>query len=216
MKTLYVVRHGQTEWNVARRMQGRLDSALTEAGQQHAIRNGELIKAQGGVDHLFVSPAGRTQETAYLLNSFLGAAMTFDESLLERDCGHWSGLTEMEIEERFPTEWQARIDDPFDYRPPGGESVADLVERVEPFLDSLFGAPHERIAIVTHGIMSRAILSKLLSLSKKMANSVRHPNDLVYRLEFHPTEILPSYFRAGEGPVRGLFTKDLGADSVQR
>lgn len=208
MKTLYIIRHGQTEWNAARRMQGRLDSALTDTGQQQAIQHGQLLKSLGGVEHLYVSPAGRAQETAYLLNSFLGAAMTFDEVLLERDCGHWSGLTEMEIQERFPQEWEARAADPFDFRPPGGENVGDLVERVSGFLDNLFGVDYETVGIVTHGIMSRAILSRLLSLSKRMASRVRHPNDLLYLLEFDPTDIRPSYFRSGEGPRPGLLTDE--------
>ena len=214
MKTLYIIRHGQTEWNVARRMQGRLDSALTEVGQQQAIQHGQTLKGLGGVDHLYVSPAGRTQETAYLLNSFLGAAMTFDDVLVERDCGHWSGMTEMEIAERFPREWESRLHDPVGFRPPGGETIGDLVSRVEAFLDDLFGAPEETIGLVTHGVMSRAILSRLLSLSDKMTGLVRHPNELFYRLEFEPTELRSTYFLNGDGPHPGLLTEEPDAGGV--
>ena len=207
MKTLYIIRHGQTEWNVARRMQGRLDSALTPLGQQQAIQHGQTLKALGGVEHLYVSPAGRTQETAYLLNSFLGSAMTFDEALLERDCGVWSGMTEDEIAERFPREWETRNEDPVAFRPPGGETISDLIGRVEGFLDDLFGAPEATIGLVTHGVMSRAILTRLLSLSKQMTGLVRHPNDLFYRLEFEPTELRAAYFLGGDGPHQGLLTE---------
>lgn len=211
MKRLFLLRHGQTEWNVEQRMQGRLDSALTKVGQQQAITHGGALQSLGGVEHLFVSPAGRTQETAYLINSFLGAPMSFEEELLERDCGTWSGLTIDEIQQRFPTEWDARDADPFDYRPPGGENLVDLVDRVQGFLDELFALPYETIAIVTHGIMSRAILFRLLSLSKGMANRVRHPNNLFYQLDFDPTEIKPAHFLDGAGPHQGLLTAEEGA-----
>lgn len=211
MKKLYLIRHGQTEWNVEQRMQGRLDSALTELGQQQAITHGGTLQGLGGVDHLFVSPAGRAQETAYLINSFLGAPMSFEEELLERDCGSWSGLTVDEIQQRFPTEWDARDADPFDYRPPGGENLEDLVGRVQGFLDELFALPYETIGIITHGIMSRAILFRLLSLSKPMANRVRHPNNLFYQLDFAPTDIKPAHWLDGSGPNQGLLTVEAGA-----
>ena len=211
MKTIYLLRHGQTEWNVEGRMQGRLDSALTPQGQQQAINHGEKLKALGGVEHLFVSPSGRTQETAYLLNSFLGAAITFDEVLMERDCGLWGGMTIDEIKERFPSEWEARNKSPYDHRPPGGENTPDMIERVRDFVDGLHSAPVESMAIVTHAVMSRAILTHLLGLKTTIAGRLRHPNDAFYRLEVGAESIRSSYFLDGKGPTDGLLHDPVNA-----
>ena len=58
-------------------MQGRMDSPLTEEGKRQALDHGGVLRDLGGVDRLIVSPSGRTQETAYILNSFLNADMIF-------------------------------------------------------------------------------------------------------------------------------------------
>ena len=96
-KELFVVRHGQTLWNIEGRMQGRLDSPLSEEGQRQAGRHAEVLHRLGGVDHMLCSPSGRTRETASLLNAKLAVPIDYEEVLMERDCGDWSGLTIEEI-----------------------------------------------------------------------------------------------------------------------
>ncbi|MEM1232080.1 MAG: histidine phosphatase family protein [Pseudomonadota bacterium] len=215
MKTLYIIRHGETEWNAEQRMQGRLDSGLTPRGQEQCIANGRLLKDLGGVDELLVSPLGRTRETAFLLNSFLSADIEFEDALVERDCGDWSGLTIDEITTQFPREWDARQRRPFEHRPPGGENVPEVVERIRPLLARLAGRPAARIGIVTHGVTSRALLTDLLALQPSMAGRVRHPNDALYRLEFTAERIEASHFIAGQGPREGLlYTAATGPQPV--
>ena len=204
MKTLYLIRHGQTEWNVQKRMQGRLDSPLTKMGKAQADANGKVLKEIAELDALVVSPSGRTRETAYIVNSYLRAPVSYEDALMERDCGEWSGLSIDEIEAAFPRAWQQRIDDPYYHRPPAGENFDDMIDRVRGFLDSLFEREHSEIALVTHSALSRAILTYLLQLAPVELARVRHPNDLVYRLHFHPAHIETSHFLAGDGPRRGL------------
>lgn len=204
MKTLYLIRHGQTEWNRERRMQGRLDSPLTAAGRGQADVHARCIKAAGPVDLLLVSPSGRTRETAYILNSHLGAALEYDELLMERDCGHWSGMTLEEIEASFPEDWQQRQQDPYYHRPPAGENHQDAQDRVRELLESLYELDLDTIGLVTHGIMSRVILAHFLQLSPVEASRVRHPNELLYRLDFRATRIDVSHYLSGEGPHAGL------------
>ncbi len=196
-------------------MQGRMDSPLTEEGKEQALAHGRALRELGGVDRLIVSPSGRTQETAYILNSFLSADMSFNDVLLERDCGEWGGLTVEEIQERFPQQWRAREMDPFAHRPPQGENVQDLIERVQDLLESLYASPEDVIALVTHGVMSRAILTHFLALTPAESGLVRHPNDLFYALEFSATDIRPCYFRAGDGPFDGLLRSENKATVVR-
>jgi probable phosphoglycerate mutase len=204
LKTLYLIRHGQTEWNAQQRMQGRLDSPLTAAGRAQADANGKVLQEFAAVDELVVSPSGRTRHTADIVNAHLRAPVSFDDALMERDCGDWSGLTLDEIASNFPEAWQARENDPYHHRPPGGENFEDMVVRVRDFLDSLFERNLGEIALVTHGALSRAILSYLMALEPVELATVRHPNDLIYRLNFRSSRIEASHFQGGAGPRAGL------------
>jgi broad specificity phosphatase PhoE len=207
---LYVIRHGETHWNVEQRMQGRGDSSLTPRGREQAARHGDVIARLGGVDELLVSPLGRTRATAAIVNDRLAAAglaapVSFHEALMERHSGEWEGMTLSDIRQRYPDDWRAREADPFFHRPPGGENLADMESRVAGLLDELRGrTTGSRIAVVTHGIMSRVILKGLLQLAPDEAAAVRHPNALFYRLEFAADTVRHGYFLDGEGPFEGL------------
>ncbi len=185
-------------------MQGHLDSPLTELGRLQANVHGKALKAHTEIGELVVSPSGRTRETAYILNSYVQAKLRFDESLLERDCGEWSGRTLAQIEEEYPQAWQARTEDGYNHRPPGGENHEDMRQRVLALLNSLCDSEVEEIGIVTHGVMSRVILTHFLHFTPLEATRVRHPNDLFYSLQFDPEEIQTSHFLDGKGPISGL------------
>jgi broad specificity phosphatase PhoE len=204
LKTLYLIRHGQTEWNLQKRMQGRMDSPLTQTGRAQADANGRVLKEVAEVDALIASPSGRTRETAYIVNSYLRAPMSYEDVLMERDCGDWAGLTVDEIEDSFPRAWRARGADPYNHRPPGGENFDDMIARVRDFLDSLFDNNLGQVALVTHSALSRAILTYFMALGPAELARVLHPNDLVYRLDFQSQQIVASHFLGGQGPREGL------------
>lgn len=208
-KTLYIVRHGQTEWNVAARMQGHMDSALTDLGRVQADVHGRTLAGLGGVEAIVASPLGRTRETAEIVNAHLTAPLHHDAALMERDCGAWSGLTLTEIETAYPEEWRARNDDPYFHRPPEGENLEDMEARVSAFLEAVLGRAGNNLALVTHGVMSRVIVKRLLDLSPEVAIDVRHPNELFYRLELQaPGRAASAYFLEGRGPTPGLLRKN--------
>jgi glucosyl-3-phosphoglycerate phosphatase len=204
-RTLYVIRHGQTEWNVASRMQGLLDSPLTDLGRLQADVHGRTLAGLGGVDALIASPLGRTRTTAELLRAHVDVPARFDASLLERDCGAWSGLTLEQIAAEYPHEWRARARDPYHHRPPLGENLVDMEARVGRLLAELLTGTEATVALVTHGVMSRVILKQLLGLAPADAVLVRHPNELLYRLEMRSGRCIgAAHFIAGHGPQRGL------------
>ncbi|HAL41601.1 MAG TPA: hypothetical protein DCP57_04080 [Gammaproteobacteria bacterium] len=224
VQTLYLIRHGETEWNVAGRMQGRLDSPLTAQGEAQALAHGQQLSALGGVDQLWVSSAGRTRATVALINQTVAAPMVFADQLLERDCGTWSGKTMPEIKLFDPSGWASRKDDPFLHRPGGGENLVDLQRRFQALLD-MQPVP-ERLGIVSHGVMTRAILGSCLGLDQDTIATVSHPNRLFYRLVVENGRVSVAYFEAdrqhpGGGlahsgePVLGL-AKSLGAGASPR
>jgi probable phosphoglycerate mutase len=203
MKQIFIIRHGQTEWNLARRMQGRLDSPLTHAGMEQAHGHGEVLKALTPIEAMYVSPSGRTRETAYIVNSYVRAPVEFEDALLERDVGLWSGLTVDELEDAFPQAWRGRQDDPYNHRPPEGESLADMGERCTEFLEAVLAGPARNVALVTHQVMSRVILGRLLALSPEETVQVIHPNEAFYRINVSEIRSV-SYFLDGRGPFDGL------------
>ncbi|MEM7219352.1 MAG: histidine phosphatase family protein [Pseudomonadota bacterium] len=203
MEQLYVVRHGQTRWNAEQRLQGRLDSPLTPTGQQQAVDNG-LLLADCGVRTLFVSPLGRTTETAYLMNSAVQARLEFRDALMECDCGEWGGRLISDLAREEPAAWQARSKDLWGYRPPGGESVADILARVAPLLDEIRALPETAVGVVSHGMVAKAILAHYLGLAGDAAVEVTQPNDVVFRLSFSGADATVEHFRGGAGPLPGL------------
>lgn len=210
LRQIFVVRHGQTHWNVEGRMQGRLDSPLTDKGQQQAAATGQLLRDFAPVDHIYCSSSGRTIETAHIINSFVQSPLRYVDELLERDSGDWSGLTLAEIEQQFPESFQARVDDPYNARPPRGENLLDMLERAHMFLQQLFESEWQSICLVTHGVMSKVILKFYLDLTEAQCVQIRHPNDLVYRLSFSQDEVLPEYFLDGLEPRTGLLHSRAG------
>ena len=153
---LYLMRHGQTEWNVQGRLQGLLDSPLTPLGLGQARRQAWLMR---DLLHLprYASTAGRAQQTARIV--FAGLDFRSDERLQEIDIGDCTGLRLEEMRQRHAggsgDGWPAWYD-----RAPGGEGLAGLESRVRAFLDDLDGPA----LIVTHGITLRML--RLLAMGR--------------------------------------------------
>lgn len=142
---LFFVRHGQTDWNIIRRVQGRTDIPLNVCGREQARAYGRTLRQMfAGADidpaHICVvaSPLSRTRETAHLLmvNSGIPGPMFCDARILEKDYGTWDGLTIPEIQQAYPNEWSVHAGDFFSSEPPGGETGAQLYARVSEFLTS--------------------------------------------------------------------------------
>ena len=162
---LWVLRHGETEWNRAHRWQGRLDSPLTKAGEAQARRLGILLHERGATpeSHRFVtSPQGRAARSAALILEAIGSDRTAgqDPRLSEIDVGEWTGLTRAEIGGAPPgvgfLDLYARA--------PGGEDFGALDARVRAVLSVARGAggrdhPRHHLALPARrrdGVGSRA------------------------------------------------------------
>jgi probable phosphoglycerate mutase len=184
---VFLARHGQTEWNVARRRQGRLDSPLTAAGVAQARRHGSALR-DCGVDGIFASPQGRALTTARLI----GAALTGDagtvgieviDDLAEVDHGEFGGLDDGQVDARYPGAWRQRAADKYRWRFPGGESYADADVRAARALEQLGERPARRPLIVAHEMIGRMLQRHLLGLDPHVAVTRAHPHDVVYRID---------------------------------
>lgn len=184
MRTIYFVRHGETDWNAARRLQGQTDISLNDTGRRQAARNGHaLAKLIEDIDRFdfIASPLSRTRETMEIVRETLGLERPgygTDPRLKEINFGHWEGFTWSELPDRDPEGYQARLADPFNWRPRNGESYRDLMERIRAWLESL-----ERNAIVvSHGGVSRVLRGHLLSIDTREVPFLEVPQDKVLML----------------------------------
>jgi probable phosphoglycerate mutase len=168
---IYVIRHGQTEDNVAGRWTGTNDSPLTELGKEHARASGRVLKRiAGDLSSLdFVSSSlHRAATTMELLREAAGLPATgyrADRRLMENDCGNWSSLTPGDIRTIDAAYLQRRDLDEWNWAAPGGESPAAQSPRVLALLQSLA----RDSVLVCHGLTSRILRMHLLGLAPERA-----------------------------------------------
>ncbi len=200
---LYFVRHGETDWNAERRMQGQWESSLTERGHAQAETNAVLL-ARLGIDRIYASPLRRTRDTAEKIAARAGCPVTYHDRLKEWHAGDWSGFLYQEIMARWPDEWAAWRDDMWNYRPPGCENFVDLERRGGSLVSELLAGAAGRVAIVSHGFIGRAMLKGLLGLTEADALTLRQGNDMIYALTREEGGWRAERYVAGEGPFAGL------------
>lgn len=178
--TIYLIRHGETEWNAAGRFQGKLDSSLTGTGVRQAEAIGKrLAQLELAVDAFVCSPLGRTRQTAEII---AGCArlppVQYDDRLAEVSLGSWDGLTHIDID----AQWPGLLDGstPFDwfFRSPDGESHDAVLRRARCWLDQRQGVT----LAVSHGLVGRVIRGAYSGLSKTDALSLPVPQDVIWKL----------------------------------
>jgi len=185
---LYLLRHGETAWNLERRMQGSKDSALTARGRAQASAMGRALAAElarePGPTLFLRSPLGRTRETASIVGRELGldaAEWRDDPRLAELRYGDWEGSTWAEIEVDHPdamARWRA---DPEGFCPPGGETHFDLRRRAAAALADII-ASGTRTVVVSHGVSGAVLRGLLQGLDARAMFVLEKPQDAFFRL----------------------------------
>jgi probable phosphoglycerate mutase len=161
------LRHGETDWNRIKRIQGHIDIPLSEHGFLQAEQLGERLAREGGIDAVYSSDLQRAQQTARPFADALGLELRLSEKLRERFYGAFQGHDSDEISDRFPAEyveWQTR--DP-GFSPPGdGESQRVFYHRVVHAMEPIVAAhPDGCIAVVAHGGVLDCIYRFAMKLS---------------------------------------------------
>lgn len=178
-RTLYLTRHGETDWNKEGRWQGHTDISLNETGRTQARHLAERLAALN-IEHVSASDLARAKETAEIVAAQLGLAVVHvDARLRERSFGVFEGLTRQEVSARYPNEWSDYQEDKR-VTPPGAEPHEMVISRVrEALLHVLATAPPDAPAlIVTHGGSLRVLLSELSG-----QNIPPVPNTAVYEVK---------------------------------
>ena len=151
MTSLYLIRHGQTDWNIERRWQGQSDIPLNATGRQQAARLAtELVTFNFSA--IYSSDLSRAYETALALSQVNRLPIQREPRLREIHQGEWQGLREIDIQARYGNAFQERKQQPLHIAPPGGETVVQVRDRVVSAVNDIcIMHPDERVALVSHG-----------------------------------------------------------------
>lgn len=162
---LVLLRHGQTEWNHAGRMQGHADVHLDEVGRAQALAVGQAL-ADRGFATIVSSDLARAHDTAMAVSDVVGVPVVIDERLREINVGSWAGLTRAQIEEEYP-DFAAHYAAGRDFRrSEEGETVAEMVARALPAIEEVIAAHQgQRVLVVAHGFLLARLLETMLGVS---------------------------------------------------
>lgn len=184
---IYVIRHGQTDWNAESRLQGQKDIPLNDTGRQQATGNGMALAAILGGDaaqfDFVASPLGRTRETMERLRRAMGLDPTLyrtDDRLKEVSFGDWEGFTLPELKRSVPERIAERRKVKWDFIPPGddAESYEILSWRIAAWLKDV----NRPTVCVSHGGVIRALFKLFGEMDEDEAASAAIPQDRLLRI----------------------------------
>ena len=178
---IFLVRHGQTEWNMEGRFQGQMDSPLTETGQDQAQAVGRQLASilADAEAQMHVSPLGRTRRTADILRRFHAYRPSrLEPRLQEVTLGSWDGLTRSDIEAGWPHQLRGSTHHDWYFYAPTGESYEVALHRVRSWLNGLSGP----VVAVSHGLLGRLIRGAYLDLPREEALRLPVSQDVIWHL----------------------------------
>jgi len=178
---IYLVRHGETEFNRVQRYQGWLDSPLTVSGVEQARAIGRRLAQlpDAWTAEIVASPIGRARRTAELIAAeMMRRDVAFDDRLREISLGSWDGLDHDEIAARCPGIFD-NYDGGWYFRTPDGETYDEFAGRIGAGLAALADRP---AIVVTHGVVTRVLRGIYAGLPRAEALRLPVPQDRFYRL----------------------------------
>lgn len=159
---IYLVRHGETDWNLSSRIQGQTDIPLNENGRKQARELSGAVREKGLLlDRIYTSHMVRAKETAEIAGQDLGIEVRVLEGVHEINMGEWEGYTWPQVREMFLGEYGKWYVNRRYQIPPGGESYEQLLHRVVPAIRKAASESGEACLVVTHSAVIMTLLSYL-------------------------------------------------------
>ena len=164
MMKLFLIRHGQTDWNILGKYQGQTDIPLSAEGLRQAERLAQHFPSDT-LDIIYASDLQRAVMTAQRLARKFSAPVKVEKALRELNFGAWEGLTYQEIAQRWPQEVEHLFGAPEKLQIPGGETFLTLQQRaMEKMREIRTENEGKNVAVVAHGAITKAILTALLHI----------------------------------------------------
>jgi broad specificity phosphatase PhoE len=159
MTRLWLVRHGETDWNLEGRYQGISDVPLNANGRSQAQEMGKILASNGiSYQAVYSSPLKRAYETAIIIAHWLRLPVCVDERLREMELGEWEAMLYAEIDGKFPEKIRERQTNAANTHAPGGENAIVVAERMSQAADEIAAShPGEDVIVVTHGMSIKTL-----------------------------------------------------------
>lgn len=183
---IYLLRHGETNYNTQGRYQGQLDSPLTERGREQVQQNARMLKSLiGDADEwtILSSPMGRAMQSTAILCETLGYdsnKVRQDSRLTEVAVGQWAGLTMAEIQQQWPA--LLTNTDAFNwyFRAPDGETYEAVTSRISDWLEEIQREP--KVIAISHGLTGRILRGLYAGLGREDALKLAVSQDMFFKL----------------------------------
>lgn len=188
MTTYFCMRHGLTEWNADKRIQGRTDIDLSSEGRAMAEAWAASL-ADNTFDRILTSGMKRAEQTAAIINERLGLPLHADPRLAEQDWGEWTGKTKAEMRE-LGKAVRKQENRGFEFRPPGGESRDEVLMRAcDALLDFSVDHPDDKVLVITHNGVLKCLAYALSGLEFLPSEPLPIQPYRVHRIECFENEI---------------------------
>ena len=178
---LYLMRHGQTDWNLAQRVQGWNDTPLNETGIGQARRAGEKLAGEQ-IETIYASDLKRAKKSADAVSGMLDLPVHYTKRLREMNFGKAEGMKKTDLPTVFPYIYQAFNDiqnpDRYETSYPEGETIGTVQHRLMKLINKLLEERRQRVLLVTHGMLIRIFTESCLK------KTIRLDNGSVLRVTF--------------------------------
>lgn len=181
---LILIRHGQSEWNAIGRWQGQADPPLDETGRQQARHTARQLRSQH-LDALVSSDLLRARETAQIIAEATGLAVVLEPRLREVHLGDWQGLLSDDIRARWPEQMRLWLESPLETRPPNGESIRELADRVLAAADDIAARyPDQCVGVVAHELPIAILVTQASGIPLERLRAHMPPNAAWQEIEW--------------------------------
>lgn len=170
---LYLMRHGQTDWNAKGKMQGWSDPPLNALGIEQARNAAEKLKKEE-IEIIYASDLKRSKKTADIVGGTLDVPVHYTKRLREMNLGKAEGVKKTDLEAKFSYSYQAFNDincpDRYDVHYPNGETIGEVQQRFMKFFTKLLEEPEQKVLLITHGMLIRFFMESCFKKTIRMEN----------------------------------------------
>lgn len=194
MRRLYLLRHGESDWNLTGKVQGSKDSELTEKGVEQARLAGARLKVES-IGSIYASPLKRAKLTAEVVGAELGVSPKVDEDFKEMCFGHWEGRLLSEVAEQNGEEYMLWKKRPHEFKVDGSEVLSEVQDRMLKAIDRIRQSDSsENVLLVSHGTAIKAMILGLLGIDLSKYGNFSISNTGITMIEFGDYNTVMRYF----------------------
>ncbi len=181
---LYLVRHGETDWNRQNKIQGRTDIPLNETGREQAESLARRVKDGYVISAVYTSPQRRAIQTAGVIGEEIGITPVTKRGLEEMSLGKWEGYSWRQVRELFPAEYGIWYQNRRYQLPPEGESYQQLLDRLLEAINEIIAENKGNVLIVTHSAVIMTLMSFIYDTPfEDMAKNYKTGNTEIVELD---------------------------------